>query len=227
MMFNNKNQRIEYKMLLSKIDLSLLKTYVHSVPYFFRKNYSDRFVNSIYYDSLNFQCLEDNLSGVSQRYKSRLRWYHKINEMKNSCLEFKIKNGVLGTKHKMPLALNLNLLNSSHSQIVQSISKSLPIDDSIIYQYNCNPIVIIRYYRSYYESSIKNIRITIDRDFEFYSQLKFNKINILFKRSPVHLMILEIKFSQKHSDCVEDIIQYLPYRVTKCSKYTLAVQSIL
>ena len=41
------------------------------------KLYDDRIINSIYYDNENYTCAKDNLSGISNRSKFRIRWYNQ------------------------------------------------------------------------------------------------------------------------------------------------------
>ena len=76
------NYRFEYKILLTGVDTKVLEEYVYSIPYSFTSSFNDRFVNSIYYDTINYNALNDNLSGISRRYKTRLRWYNKLNKTK-------------------------------------------------------------------------------------------------------------------------------------------------
>ena len=54
-----------------------------------QKQYKDRFINSIYYDNDNFTTARDNLAGISNRRKYRIRWYN--DKDKNFNYEIKIK----------------------------------------------------------------------------------------------------------------------------------------
>jgi len=226
-MIKKQNERIEHKIALDESDYSYLKNCVQSIPYFFKKTYEDRYVNSIYYDTINYQCAEDNLSGISKRYKTRLRWYNEIYEMDNPYLEYKLKTGALGVKKRIPINVNINLSDYKHSQLNNLISTKLDNNDKVLYQYNnYNAVVIVRYNRSYYESITHKIRITIDSNLQFYSQLNSDKINIETEINKNRILIFEIKYHQNLIGCVSDILQYLPYRVTKSSKYLMAVMSI-
>jgi hypothetical protein len=40
-----------------------------------KKAYDERRVNSLYFDDLSFPAVRDNLAGISQRNKKRLRLY--------------------------------------------------------------------------------------------------------------------------------------------------------
>ena len=69
-------QRIEKKFVFlpgDKRKIDLLK-----IEGFFKKIYFNRRVNSIYYDTIDLNCLWDNINGYSNRNKYRVRWYDKI-----------------------------------------------------------------------------------------------------------------------------------------------------
>ena len=69
-------QRIEKKFVFlpgDKKKIDLLK-----IEGFFKKIYFNRRVNSIYYDTIDLNCLWDNINGYSNRNKYRVRWYDKI-----------------------------------------------------------------------------------------------------------------------------------------------------
>jgi len=225
-MSNESNERKELKVLLSNFDLSLIDSYIRLTPYLFEKKFDNRYVNSIYYDSFDFECLQDNLSSISRRYKKRLRWYGDINQTNFSNLEFKIKEGVIGKKIQIPINQFISFKDSFHSNINSILSQNIPENKFLLFDYNCFPVVLVRYKRLYYESLINKIRITVDSDIQFYTQLNSNNINITIKKRPEYLKIIEIKFNNNLDYLTQDLMQYLPFRVTKSSKYTMAVQSI-
>ena len=61
-----------------------------------KRHYDNRNVNSIYYDTLNYQNARDNINGISNRSKTRVRWYN--NNFTEKKLEIKIKKNNLGKK---------------------------------------------------------------------------------------------------------------------------------
>ena len=222
------NERYEYKILLTGLDTKVLEKYVYSIPYLFKKSFNDRFVNSIYYDTLNYTALNENLSGVSQRYKTRLRWYNKLNKTNNCFLEFKIKKGVVGSKHIIPIRLDLDLDAIRHSEIIYKVSDQLSDNDYFIFNYcSHNPVVLVRYKRSYFESELYNIRVTIDQGIKYYPQQLSNMLNISYNSRSNENIILELKYLNSNIDVISDIVQYLPYRITKSSKYVMGVDSIM
>ena len=61
--------------------------------------YKDRIINSIYYDTENFNSAKDNLAGISKRRKYRIRWYDNNDNIFN--YEIKVKNNNLGNKFSL------------------------------------------------------------------------------------------------------------------------------
>ncbi|SVC31011.1 uncharacterized protein METZ01_LOCUS283865, partial [marine metagenome] len=64
-----------------------------------KKRYPDRYVSSIYLDDSNYTSIKDNLTGLPNRKKYRLRWYlgnKEMNSEKQPNFEVKIRNGRLG-----------------------------------------------------------------------------------------------------------------------------------
>jgi len=223
-----KNERCESKILLTGVDKSILEQYVKSIPYSIKNSFSDRFVNSIYYDTIDYNAFNDNLSGISNRYKTRLRWYNNLNNSSNFFLEFKMKKAAIGSKYIIPLDLVLDLESIKHSEIINNVSKNLTVNDNIIFNYSShNPVVLVRYERSYYESSMYNIRVTIDHKIQYYPQQYSTKLNISYSSRTYNYIILEIKYYSNNDEIISDLVQYLPYRVTKSSKYVIGVNSIM
>ena len=68
-------------------------------------SYPDRYVNSLYFDDIYYNTIHDNLAGVSNRRKLRLRWYHDNDEQVISglVLESKIRDGRLGYKQQFKI----------------------------------------------------------------------------------------------------------------------------
>ncbi|MDP2729354.1 MAG: VTC domain-containing protein, partial [Dehalococcoidales bacterium] len=74
-------------------------------PAVFSEIYHPRFVNNIYFDTVDMSAYQDNLIGISDRLKVRIRWYGELfGLIEEPVLELKIKRGFLGGKLKFPLA---------------------------------------------------------------------------------------------------------------------------
>ena len=74
--------------------------------FLFRFQYPKRFVNSLYFDDYNYTGIRENLSGISERKKFRIRWYGKNKfVLNNPKLEVKIKENFLNYKRIFPLKI--------------------------------------------------------------------------------------------------------------------------
>ena len=80
--------RIEKKFIFPSQESDLVKKILLGNN--FKKLYSDRYITSIYIDNLNLDSAKDNINGVNERKKLRVRWYN--NDFNKIYLEEKNKN---------------------------------------------------------------------------------------------------------------------------------------
>ena len=178
----------------------------------FSKVYEDRIINSIYYDDINYSAYNDNLLGIADRVKYRVRWYgESLSSISNPILEKKIKKGLLGTKEYFDMTdFNLDL--------------NAPDINSLVCTNHLYPQVVIRYRRTYLESFDRKIRATIDRDLQYFP---LNEGKRYGRVDQDQAIILEVKYDQADADTVLDSVQAIPYRLTKNSKYVCGMQMFL
>jgi VTC domain len=173
--------------------------------------FPDRWVNSIYFDDVELNAFQDNLAGISQRLKHRIRWYgEELLEAKKPKLEMKIKHQELGTKKVVSLP-DFKL----GDDVKQLLYEALPTAHSL------HPVVLVRYLRTYLESYDHAFRATIDREIHYY----LYQGNLFFPLSPTldPTLILEIKCEEKDLETADALLQSIPFRLTKNSKYVSAV----
>ena len=179
------------------------------IPGSFQVAYPDRWINSIYLDGPGFEALQENLGGISQREKYRIRWYGDLRQLvENPTLEKKIKNNQLGTKEHTDLpAIDLR----RHLDLNTLLRQHTPIGPAL------QPVVIVRYLRSYLVSQDQLVRATIDRHLEYYP---FNGPNPVW-HNPMQdpAVVLEIKYDQHIQERIDQILQAIPFRLTKNSKF--------
>lgn len=165
------------------------------------KVFDDRIISSIYFDTNNLKCANDNLSGQSVRKKFRLRWYENI---LNYNFEIKIKENKLTKK----ILLNKNKLLKNNNIEFQKINNFLKKNYLI-------EICKISYLRSYYK--FKDLRITYDRNLEYESLIN----NAGFSKIKSKDKILEIKYKQSKQNI--NSLNYftfsLPIIASRNSKY--------
>ncbi len=206
--------RYERKFRIENSSYEGVRNEILSNPACFKLAYPDRTVNSIYYDDLDYTAYNDNLLGVGERVKYRVRWYgDDMQEVKQPVLEKKIKKNLLGKKEHYALA-------DFH---MKQGAPRLP--DHITYAANqLYPYIIVRYRRTYFVSINGNIRATIDRKLQYYDLFQ-RRISSSIHTDPA--IILEIKYGQDKTEEASECITSLPYRLTKNSKYVSAMSLYL
>lgn len=208
--------RYERKFRIEGVSEALVQQVVRLNPASFQVAFPDRWVNSIYLDNSTSNALRDNLAGISNRTKYRVRWYgedlclaHKPN------LEEKIKQNMLGSKNVSPLP-NFQINNDFNLSAYLQQNTNLPSD--------MRPVVLVRYRRAYFLSMDGQVRATIDRHVQYFP-FQGSRMPLL---SPLEdpAIILEIKHDEHTSeDRLNAMYQGIPFRITKNSKFVEAAMS--
>ena len=209
-------QRIEKKFVFlpgDKRKIDQLK-----IEGFFKKIYFNRKVNSIYFDTIDLNCLWDNINGFSNRNKFRVRWYDNI---QNSEVFFEKKTKINQTTQKIKISLgkfknkeDLNLFLKSNN-FVNAILK--------ITSLNLVQVLNVSYNRDYFIDTENKLRITFDQKITTHqnSEGKFYK-----NFADVNNNILEFKYSNENSKYVRDKMFNLNFNVRN-QKFSKYVQSFM
>ena len=142
---SNKFTRLEKKWVFKNKDKETLTQNLISHNLYFRPHFQERFVNSIYFDNLDLKFAEDNLAGVSNRKKIRLRWYSpNSNTLINPTLEVKVKKNFQGFKKLFAFKEfnNFKVNEKNLKKISEKINNTL-VSENLI------PITQVFYKRNY------------------------------------------------------------------------------
>ncbi len=196
-----------------EIKYSILKSAANTVPVAidlhpegFVRAFPDRTVNNLYLDTLSATACRENLDGVSDRVKYRIRWYGDPYRITNPVLELKIKSNALGRKEYHMLDDSKGL--SGILEQVKDINSNT---------FKLVPTLHNSYLRSYFLTADKKFRLTVDRNIQYQSGVEFVMGNVL--SIPDDRLVLEIKFSSQDILHSKRVTRFIPYRVTKHSKY--------
>lgn len=213
------SQRGERKFVLSGMTFHELLSLVHLHPSGFTEQYASRQVNNVYFDSLEYGNYIDNVHGVSERLKIRLRWYGAMDRAVDPVLQLKIKKGYGGIKMDYPTPEAGLSPGVPWSRIRDSIRKSLPREISSLFDFYSFPAVANCYRRNYFISSDRQYRLTLDRDIKYFAQTHGLYPNTTKSEIVTDEMIVEIKYPIELDPLASEVTSWFPFRVSKNSKY--------
>ncbi|WP_372366139.1 VTC domain-containing protein [Candidatus Uabimicrobium sp. HlEnr_7] len=215
--------RYELKFLLTATQLHTLLMDIRLHPLHFQAHYPERVVNSLYFDTLDFDCYRDNLTGLSKRSKVRYRWYgsHFLN--KEGQLQVKTKSNYLGSKLIFRAKQEFYNKNDSWRTITRNLQKVIEPQAKKWLEIYYFPTLINSYYRKYYIDLEHKIRITVDHKQTMYEQVSRSTPNTLTKLNIPNIVIMEVKFAKNSYETVSQMLKKFNVRLTRYSKYAHAI----
>ena len=211
---NKKINRFERKWILRNGNYLMLINSLLRSNFFFKFQYPKRKVNSIYFDNSGYSSIKENLDGISNKKKIRLRWYGDQNKLIKPILEIKSKKGSETRKESLTLNKldNMNYLTSGNLKIiVEEVNRLINLKKIIF------PVLTTHYERQYFVSNQNNIRATVDTNLESIFLKNLSELNQKKKFSPQ--CILELKYSTKIDRLVRYKLDQMSLRLSKNSKY--------
>ena len=194
--FVDKLRRNELKFYCRTYELESVYLWLSQSLGQIERHFTKRIVNNIYFDTLDYQSMRDNLAGLSDRVKVRLRWYGDCRQKaETASLEFKTRKNRLGGKTSQ--IINQLDLTTQWLEIRRSIEKELNPEQQLIFNHFRRSVLQNRYLRSYFISRDKMVRITIDTDIEFFDLRLSNKLAGSTKATAQEYAIVEISIIQK------------------------------
>ncbi len=193
--------RRETKFTFSHHQLSEVKNALHESNFLFAKAFPTRKIYSLYFDTPDVSDYCDNVAGISERCKMRLRWYH--NPFRTSCddddefqLELKLKKNRFGEKlvHKMSIPSNIVIV--SGNLLVSYIQNLIPAEYRPLID-PCSELTLgVCYTRQYFVSHLMDLRCTIDTNIEYWDPQNSRtlKPQPTVPRYRTEYNILELKF---------------------------------
>ncbi len=221
---NNNIGRYELKYVLNEYHYTSSMLWLNEIA--IRRTYPDRYVNSLYFDDVSYQSVRDNLAGISERRKMRLRWYSNEDQIitDEPNLELKYRNGRLGNKVNYKLSgFKDELLDMEFKDVMPKIKINLQdaYTTTVILDDHYTPTLYVSYRRKYLED-YHGLRITIDKDINFYHPhpcLKMSQAKLM--RYPHYIM--ELKFPIELKNTVAEMIRKLHLTPKRHSKYLVGL----
>ncbi len=220
----NIKYRYERKFFVYNMDRISIEHMILHHPTFFSEIYHERYVNNIYFDFPGFNNYSDSNSGNTNRIKWRIRWYGELfGTIADPVLELKFKHGLVGYKKLFPLG-TFQLGAGMHSTDLKEVVRNSQIDPKVKHTLlEQQPVLLNRYRRKYFESHDRSFRITMDEEQSFYKINAFNNAFLQVCRDQNNV-IIELKYDEKFDSDAAHIVNRLPFRITKSSKYARGIE---
>jgi len=218
--------RYEIKFVAYEHRLPALLTWIKSHWAVFRSPYPERWVNSIYFDTYNYHSFLENLSGASARIKVRYRWYGRDVKIDKGTLEVKCKRNYFGWKLNYKVATSPYADGNQWRDTLASIRSQISGEGWYWIEKHPMPIFINQYYRKYFVSHDERVRITVDTHQNVWDQRFKPSPNFLHKTNLPKTVVVELKFHRNDQEYAAEVIQGMPLRVSRHSKYITGVRSM-
>ncbi|MEQ8705876.1 MAG: polyphosphate polymerase domain-containing protein [Phaeodactylibacter sp.] len=206
--------RYERKYRIEQVDPQVVGMVVRQHPAGFRTLYPPRQINNLYFDTPDFAAFQDNVTGAPRRLKYRLRWYgDDFHEITNPVLEVKIKDNQVGFKRYHPLPEGTYTAADWPGLVErcrQILKKGLDLQ----------PVLFNTYRRSYWAAPALPFRLTIDTQMHF-GPFQSHRRPVLPLADPA--VVIEVKYDELQDEDTAFILQHLPFRLSKNSKYVTGI----
>ena len=217
--------RYEKKYKTNEIYLPQILSQIRINPAGFSEVFKERVVNSIYFDSNDFQLYNDSIDGSLKRTKLRIRWYDN-EKIINSFLEIKKKVGDRGDKFRYNLKPIKRDKEISKDYLKDLLKKSNIEDKNLLNKFDYfNPIFICSYNRKYFLSSNKQIRLTVDYQISYSSfsyEDSLSNLNKFYDSS----LVIEYKYPYYLNSKFFISENILNLRRTRFSKFSNGIQML-
>ena len=218
--------RYEIKFVAYEHEFHRLLQWIRMHPAGFISPYPDRRINNVYFDTQDCKAYAENLSGASSRRKVRYRWYGNNMQIDAGTLEVKCKRNYFGWKQHHKISCQPDKGDSSWREIRNNMFAELSDDGRRILLNNPNPVLMNQYDRKYFVTTDGIIRLTIDRNQNVWDQRYKPKPNYKHRANLCRTLVVEIKFDRGQQAYASQIIQGIPLRVSRNSKYMVGVHTI-
>ncbi len=206
--------RYERKYKVEQVHPRVVEQVIRLHPAGFRLLFPPRRVNNLYFDTPDFAAFQDNVTGAPKRLKYRLRWYGEhFGEITDPVLEVKVKDNLLGWKKHLPLEKGRYAYRDFPDLVARCRQLAGKGPDM-------QPVLLNTYQRSYWSAPALPFRLTIDSVLRF-GRYTAGAVPRLTLRDEA--VVLEVKYDAPADSDTEFVLQHLPFRLSKNSKYVTGI----
>lgn len=206
--------RYERKYRIEDVDRRVILQTLKLHPAGLVQLHPDRQINNIYFDTPGLTTYRENVMGIANRDKYRVRWYGwEPLVVEKPILEIKHRRNNVGTKtfHAME-AFEFEDLQP----LVEAVNRHSGTTAPLL------PTLQNSYKRAYFSTRDLKFRLTLDWDLSYASMRTARRFTKHQHKEP-NVHILELKYEQELEPEADRITQFLPFKSTKNSKYVTGV----
>jgi hypothetical protein len=218
--------RYERKFFVDQLDTRQVIAQIKRHPAMFSEIYPPRYINNIYLDSPLMENYFDNVGGIRERRKARIRWYQRLFRYVDApLLEFKIKSGLMGTKAQYPFP-EFPFGEGFSERFLKGLIRGSDLPQNIKSQLlSVEPVLLNRYLRWYFATPDGKFRLTVDSGLTYYHLNKFNN-RFLYKQVDYQDIVVELKYQSEYDPQAGRITAGFPFRMTRSSKYVQGIERV-
>ena len=191
-----------------------------------RTLYPSRLVQSVYLDTHDSRALSDNLAGISERHKLRLRWYGPDTRQVHGTLERKNRENMLGTKDTLELAEPIDVEGTTRLDFARRLRQLATPEWRRLLEGDMEPALWVAYDRDYLTTADHVVRVTVDRSLRFADQRYRVRLSPDRPTPTPRLLVVEFKAPLSARERLEELVQEMPMRVDRCSKFVLGTSPL-
>lgn len=222
------NLRYERKFLFVNDYLEDLVELLFLNNFCFQEIYERRQVNNVYFDDNEHDFYKQNVSGVGEREKYRLRWYgDRFAVITDPTIEIKKKFGEVGDKLSFKIKpFKYNLDSGNARELQERAIAGLHGEEGLVHTLKLlNPALYNSYERRYFLSACEKFRVTLDYNQQFYNP-EIDRYRESVKTIDKRIVVLELKYDMEHDFEARKISQQFSSRVSRNSKYVQGIDLI-
>lgn len=222
-----KDARLEIKFVAPVLEIGRMENWLRLHAGDFYKPFPDRWVNNAYFDTQDCLAYSENISGSSTRNKLRYRWYGKAEYPDAGNLEVKLKRNYFGWKRRFKCSDSPYSAGDRWADIRRTLAGKLGIEAKLWLDARPNTTILNRYYRQYFVTRDDRVRVTIDSRQTVFDQRYKSFPNVVHKTNIPATIVVEVKFGRSDRDFASQLIQRIPIRVSRNSKYVIGLKSMI
>ncbi len=216
--------RHELKFALPETDLGRIRAVLRTNARHVSHHQRCSVVRSIYFDDERLRGYFDSVEGAGHRRKVRLRWYDERD--RRLFFEVKRRSFDIVLKERAAIESRASWKDIRYRDLVQRLSPELSVPHRELLKIQSRPVLLGEYRHEYFEWIDRSVRVTVDSELQWFSQLGKERFSRRFGIDLPRLVVLEVKTKPAAEVDVDELLYPLRLQPTRSSKYVVGCQRL-